>query len=128
MSIHQEIHFRCNSHNVFEALTNAQQFGKLSGGRAEIDPEPGGKFCCFDGMISGLAIEIVPDKRLVQAWRVGNWDPGVYSIVRFELEEISDTETKLVFDHTGFPEEHRIHLEQGWREKYWEPMKTFLEA
>ena len=128
MSIHQEIYFKCKSQRLFEALTKAEQFGELSGAPAEINPESGGKFSCFGGMISGVSIEIVPDKRLVQAWRVGNWDPGVYSIVKFDLEEIGDTETKLVFDHTGFPEEHKTRLEQGWHEKYWVPMKKYLEA
>jgi len=128
MSIHEEIYFKCKSQRVFDALTKAEQFGELSGAPAEINLESGGKFSCFGGMISGLTIESAPDKRLVQAWRAGNWAPGVYSIVKFELEEISDTETKLVFDHTGFPEEHKAHLEQGWHERYWEPMKKYLEA
>lgn len=128
MSIHQEIQFNCKPQQVFEALTNAEQFGDISGAPAEINPKPGGKFSCFGGMISGITIEVEPDKRLVQAWRVGNWDPGIYSIVKFELERTGDTETSLVFDHTGFPEEHKSHLEQGWNERYWEPMKKYLNV
>ena len=128
MSIHQEIVFKCKARRVFAALTKAEQFGEFSGSPAEIDLESGGQFSCFDGMISGLSIEILPDKRLVQAWKVANWEPGVYSIVRFQLEEISDTETKLIFDHIGFPEEQTAHLEQGWHNRYWEPMKKYLAA
>ncbi|HEX9758472.1 MAG TPA: SRPBCC domain-containing protein [Nitrospiria bacterium] len=128
MSIHQEINFKCKSQQIFEALTKAEQFGEFSGSPAEINPESGGKFSCFGGIISGITIENVPNKRLVQAWRVGNWEPGVYSIVKFEFEKINDRETKLVFDHTGFPEEHKGHLEQGWNERYWEPLKKYLET
>ena len=128
MSIHQEIDFKSTPHKVFNALTNTQQFGELTGAAAEIILQCGGKFSCFDGMISGLTIEIVPDNRLVQAWRVANWEPGVYSIVKFELMEINATETRLIFDHSGFPEEHRPHLEQGWHTKYWQPMKRYLNA
>ncbi len=127
MSIHQEITYKCNSQRIFEILTNAQQFSEFTGAPAEIDPEAGGKFSCFDGMISGMTIEIALNKLLVQAWRVGNWEPGIYSIVKFEFDEKSDSETKLVFDHTGFPEEHRTHLEQGWHDMYWEPMRKYLE-
>ncbi|MEE8059110.1 MAG: SRPBCC domain-containing protein [Pseudomonadales bacterium] len=128
MSIHQEITYQCSAQRVFEALTNAQQFGELTGATAEINPEAGGKFLCFDGMISGISIEIVLYKRLVQAWRVGNWEPGIYSIVKFELEEMSASETKLVFDHKGFPETYKADLEQGWHNKYWEPMRKYLDA
>ncbi len=126
MSIHQEIIYQCNSHRIFEVLTNAQQFSEFTGAPAEIDPEAGGKFSCFDGMISGMTIEIALNQLLVQAWRVGNWEPGIYSIVKFEFDEKSDSETKLVFDHTGFPEEHRAHLEQGWHDMYWEPIRKHL--
>ena len=79
-------------------------------------------------MIVGRTIENIPDERIVQPWRVANWEPGVYSIVKFEFEKINDIETKLVFDHAGFPEEHKAHLEQGWHERYWGPMKKYLEA
>ncbi len=126
MSIHQEILFNVNVQSVYKALTNAKLFGEFSGASAEIDPEPGGKFSCFDGMILGQTIENIPAERLVQAWRVANWEPGVYSIAKFEFEKVSDTETKLIFDHTGFPQEHKDHLEQGWHERYWEPLKKYL--
>lgn len=128
MSIHQEINFKCNSQRIFDALTKSEQFSELSDARADIDPETGGKFSCFGGMISGLTIEVIPNKRLVQAWRVGNWDEGIYSIIKFEFEENNSSETKLIFDHTGYPEEHIEHLAQGWHDRYWEPMKKYLGA
>jgi len=126
MSIHQEISFTGNLKRVYDAFTNAKLFSEFSGASAEIDPEPGGKFSCFGGMILGQTIENIPAERLVQAWRVANWEPGVYSIVKFEFEEVSDTETKLILDHTGFPEDHKAHLEQGWHERYWEPLKKYI--
>ena len=128
MSIHQEMTYKCSSRRIFEALTSAQQFGEFTGAAAEINLEAGGKFSCFDGMISGMSLEIVLYKRLVQAWRVSTWEPGVYSIVKIELHEMSESETKLVFDHTGFPEEHKAHLEQGWHNMYWEPMRKYLDV
>ena len=87
MTIHQEIVFNCNPQSIFEVLTNAEKFSKLTGAPAEINLKVGGKFSCFGGIISGLTIETVPNKMLVQAWRVGNWPAGIYSIVRFELEK-----------------------------------------
>ena len=127
MSIHQEIRFKSSSQGTYAALTKADQFGELSGSPAEIDLRSGGKFSCFGGMITGLTIECVADKRLVQSWRVGNWKPGVYSIVKFEIEEIGDMDTKLIFDHTGYPDENEAHFKQGWHDRYWEPMKKYLE-
>jgi activator of HSP90 ATPase len=54
-------------------------------------------------MIQGRNIELLPNRRIIQAWRAKTWADGVYSIVRFELKE-QGAETKLVFEHCGFPE------------------------
>ena len=128
MKLHHEIFMSTTPQKVFEALTNENQFAEFTGAPAEIDLVSGGQFSCFGGMITGLTIEAIPSTRLVQAWRVGNWDEGIYSIVKFEFEVVNDSETKLVFDHTGFPDEHRDHLDEGWYERYWQPIKNYLNA
>ena len=77
MIIHQEIQFKCSAQSIFKALTNVEKFAEFTGVPAEIDFAVGGKFICFDKMISGIIIEFEPEKRLVQAWRVFNWDAGI---------------------------------------------------
>jgi activator of HSP90 ATPase len=77
-------------------------------------------------MITGRNIELAPNRRIVQAWRPGNWPEGVYSIVKFELEGDGNSGTKVVLDHTGFPEDSHDHLAAGWGENYWEPLQRFL--
>jgi activator of HSP90 ATPase len=136
-AIHQEVSFSSTPKRIYEALTNADQFQKvvlLSVARtqvdvvsraAEISHEPGGTFAIFGGYIVGRHIELVPNQRLVQAWHEKDWDPGVYSIARFELHE-QGPGTKLIFDHTGFPAGAGDHLSIGWRINYWEPLAKFL--
>jgi uncharacterized protein YndB with AHSA1/START domain len=125
--IHQEVTIRSSAKKIFDALTDAKQFSALSGGApAEIGATAGGSFSCFGGHIVGRNIELVPGKRVVQAWRSVKWTEGVYSIVRFELHEEGGT-AKIVFDQAGFPEEAGSHLESGWTKMYWEPLKAYLE-
>ena len=125
-SIHQEVTFHASPSRVYDALISSEQFGKATGGApTEISPEAGGSFSCFGGMILGRNVEIVPNKRIVQAWRVANWEEGVYSTVKFELKE-QGSETLLVFDHTGFPEEQGEHLATGWYDNYWKPIEKHL--
>src|SRR5579863_2380265 len=115
-SIHQEVVFKASRKRVFEALTDAKQFEQvvqLSDARktrmpaaappSQISPEVGGAFKTFGGLIEGRQIELAPYMRIVQAWRPAYWQPGVYSIVKFEFVE-SGAETKLVLDHRGFPD------------------------
>lgn len=136
-SIHQEIAFSAKPERIYRALTNSAEFQKVesfSGAMrsldmnahpAQISAEPGGPFSLFGGYISGRQIELVQNQRIVQAWRVGSWDPGIYSIARFELAP-SDSGARLSFDHTGFPQGAAEHLASGWHANYWEPLRKFL--
>jgi len=125
-AIHQEIVFKASPDRVYAALTDAKQFSALTGGApAEISHEAGGAFSCFGGQVVGRNLELVPNRRLVQAWRAGSWGEGVYSIVKFEIEG-KGGETRLVFDQTGVPDEAKAHLEGGWQAMYWEPMRKYF--
>jgi len=91
----------------------------------QISGDVGGAFVIFGGHIVGRQIELVLNERIVQAWRVVDWEPGVYSIARFELKE-QDSGTQIVFDHTGFPQGLGAHLAEGWRGHYWEPLQKLF--
>jgi activator of HSP90 ATPase len=136
-SIHQEPVFTASPKRVYEALIDAKQFTRiiqLSGALqamhlpdkpAEISREAGGAFALYGGFITGRHVELVPNVRVVQAWRAGDWPPGVYSIVKFELVE-QGSGSKIVFDHTGFPKGEAESLASGWKAHYWEPLAKVL--
>jgi activator of HSP90 ATPase len=138
-SIHQEPSFNAGRMRVYEALTMTEQFDqiiKLTGVMhspamaamrkpTQISRHAGGTFTLFGGYIVGRHLELVPGELIVQAWRVGNWGRGVYSMVRFELAAQGGG-TKILFDHAAFPNGQAEHLASGWRENYWEPLAKFL--
>jgi activator of HSP90 ATPase len=124
-AIHYEIEFKPNPQRLYEAILDQKQFAAFSGLPATIDPTPGGAFSQFGGLIVGRTIELVPNQRIVQAWRPSHWDSGIYSIVHFEFHS-PGAETNLVFDHTGFPAGDYDSLDSGWHSHYWEPLKKFL--
>ena len=111
--IHQEVDFKASPQRLYEALLDSKQFSAFSARPAEINRELGGAFSLFGGHIVGRNVELVPNQRIVQAWRVVTWREGVYSIAKFELKA-QGSGTHLVFDHTGFPEDLRDHLAEGW--------------
>jgi activator of HSP90 ATPase len=124
-SLHQEIELNAAPDRIFHVLLDSKEFAAFTGMAATIDPSAGGAFNTFGGLIEGRNIEIIPSSRIVQAWRPTHWDPGVYSIVHFELKA-STAGTTLVLDHTGFPEGEFDHLDPGWHLRYWDPMKKYL--
>lgn len=111
---------------IYDILLDAEKFSAMSGGApAEIDAEAGGAISLFGGMITGRMIENEPGSRVVQAWRAGNWDPGVYSIVRFDIEPDGDG-ARVSLDHAGFPDGEDEHLAEGWKTNYWTPIRAAL--
>lgn len=125
-AIHQEVSYQAPPPRIYEALLDDKQFAKVTGGQATIlDRAEGGAFSLFGARIKGRNIELVPNQRIVQAWRSEGWARGVYSIVKFELQA-EGTGTRLVFDHTGFPTGQAEHLAQGWKANYWDPLTRYL--
>jgi activator of HSP90 ATPase len=136
--IRQQIVFEAEPRRVYEALTSEQRFDaitRLSDGATLleakgakptlIDGEVGGTFTLFGGYITGRHLYMLPNERLVQAWRAGSWKPGQYSIADFSLVA-EGTRTRLEFEHRGFPESEGASLAHGWHEHYWEPLKKYL--
>lgn len=136
-AIHQEVAFNAKPGRIYGILTDASLFQKVELLSAAMDSldvishpavvgcEPGTAFSLFGNYIVGRQIELVPDRRIVQAWRVESWTAGIYSIARFELAA-DGPKTKLVFDHTGFPSGMAEHLASGWYANYWDPLSKFI--
>jgi activator of HSP90 ATPase len=136
-SIHQEPVFTASPKRVYEALTDPKQFTRvvqlsgalqamhLADSPAQISKEAGGAFALYGGYITGRHIELVPNVRVVQAWRAGHWPAGVYSIAKFELVQ-QGSGCKIAFDHTGFPKGDAQNLASGWKAHYWEPLAKVL--
>jgi activator of HSP90 ATPase len=124
-SFHLETEYKASPERIYNVLLDSKQFAALTGMPAEIDPKAGGAFSMFGGMIVGRNVELVTNQRIVQAWRPAHWDPGVYSIVKFELKS-QEAQTILVLDHTGFPEGDYDSLASGWLNHYIDPLKKFL--
>lgn len=126
MNIHQDVTIDASPAAVYAVLTNSADFAKMTGGRAaDISKEVGGAVSLFGGDIRARNVELVPGKRVVQAWRSQAWPEGVYSIVKFELVP-DGGRTRLSFDQAGHPSDAQKMLEGGWSKMYWEPMNAML--
>ena len=133
ITIHQDVDFKISPHKLYQALLSSKEFSAstkrsfdaFSEKSAAIDSVIGGSFSLFDGHIVGRILELVPDHRIVEAWRVVDWDAGKYSIVKFELTS-QGSGTHLSFDHIGFPEGLKEHLATGWQQHYWDALNSYF--
>jgi len=132
--IHQEINFKETPQRLYQTLLSSKEFSactkksfnSFSEMSAKIDSTVGGTFSLFDGHIIGRILELVPNQRIVEAWRVVDWPAGVYSIAKFELKQ-HGSGTHLIFDHIGFPQGLKEHLSIGWQQHYWDALNNYFQ-
>jgi activator of HSP90 ATPase len=125
-SIHQEITFKAKAGAVYGALMESRKHAAFTkNGLAKISKKVGGAFSAHGGYVAGINLDLVENKRIVQAWRAKNWPKGVYSIVSFKFSK-AGSGTKLIFDHTGIPEGMSDHLASGWQKMYWDRLTEYF--
>jgi activator of HSP90 ATPase len=139
-AIRQHVELRASPSRVYEALTVASEFDKVTRLSAAmnssmkamlgtaitlIDARPGGAFSLFGGFVSGFNLELRKSVLIVQAWRSRSWEAGFYSIARMQLFQRGNG-TTLLFDHAGFPNSAACHLAEGWHMNYWKPLARML--
>jgi activator of HSP90 ATPase len=112
---------------VYAALIDEKKHAKFSGEPATISRKVGGAFACYGGYVSGINVDLVPSKRIVQAWRSKAWPAGTFSIASFAFSRQAGGKTKLAFTHVGVPAFDFKDINQGWRTFYWNPIKAYLK-
>jgi len=121
-TISQKVFFKATPKKVYEMLMDSDKHSGFTESSAKIHREVGGRFTAYDGWIEGDNLELVPNKRIVQSWRGGNWPEGHYSTATFELKAVDDG-TNLSFTQTNVPDEFYKAISKGWIEHYWEKME-----
>jgi uncharacterized protein YndB with AHSA1/START domain len=136
MSIKQQARIPASPAQVYAILADAEALSALSGMSGQAGGSEGEEFSAFDGHVTGRQIDLVPDQRVVQAWRFPVWEPGKYTIVRFTLEAEAGG-TRLIIDQDGEPEQADIlgchqtwrdHLDANWPAFYLTPLTRHFEA
>ncbi len=124
--VHHEVEFNAKPNDVYDAYLDSRRHARITGQSAKMSKKEGAYFTAGDGYISGYNLELVPGKRIVQAWRASEWPEGIYSVLRLELKP-KGKGSRAIVDHVGIPDKFRDGVDQGWYDFYWTPMKTYFE-
>lgn len=125
-TIRQSVTFNAKAHDVFEALMDSKKHAKFTGGPAKISRKAGGKFSVYNDYIGGENLEIIPDKKIVQTWHSSDLPKSLITKTTYNFKQ-DKGKTKLVFTHSGVPENRYEDLRKGWIDFYWTPLKAMLE-
>lgn len=126
-TLRQQATFSCSPLELYEILMNSKKHGEITGGKAKISNKIPGQFEVFDGYVHGYNIELVPGKKIIQAWHFSEdgWPEDHFSICTFQLNKIKGG-TKLIFTQKGIPIHKYTSLQEGWKQYYWESLKRYL--
>ena len=82
-SIKQTVTFDAEPKAIYSALMDSKQHAEFTGVKAKIGKKVGEPIAAHGKHISGFNVELVPGKRIVQAWRGSDWRDGSFSIATF---------------------------------------------
>jgi activator of HSP90 ATPase len=128
-SIRQTATFGAPPEKIYDLIMDEKKHAAFTGSKAIMSTKPKGTFSVFDGYCQGYNIELVKGKKIVQAWHFAEdgWPDDHYSICNFELERLGD-KTRLKFLQTDVPEHKVESLKDGWKEFYWDAIKSYLKT
>ncbi len=111
---------------IYQAWLSSSEHTAMTGSRATVEGNVGGRFTAYDGRIEGAMVELEPGRRIVQRWRSTDFpsDAGD-SLLEVRFEPI-DNGTRVAFVHSEIPEGQGTQLEEGWRKYYLEPMDRYF--
>ncbi len=124
MDFQYKIEIAADPEEVFAALTNPFQIELWSGYPADMKAEKGYVFSLWEGDITGVNLEVIPNRTLVQEWFFGEQEEQ--SVVHIFLKK-NGGKTLLELEHTHIPEEVYDEITEGWRDYYLGSMKEMLE-
>jgi len=113
---------------IYQAWLSSSEHTAMTGSRATVEGNVGGRFTAYDGRIEGAMVELEPGRRIVQRWRSTDFPAGAGdSILEVRFEPI-DNGTRVAFVHSEIPEGQATLLEEGWRKYYLEPMDRYFAS
>ena len=125
-TIKQKVKFRASPLTIYHLLIQAKKHRAFSGEPVRIEEAIGGRFSLQGGSVVGINVDLLPGKRIVQAWRDHRFPPGIFSMAAFTLTLTEDGGTELILTHRGVPKDLILRVSLEWRKNYWEKIKKFI--
>ena len=122
-TIKHKVRFKIPPETIYDLLADSQKRTEVTGRKAFMSDKVGGTFSTDAGQVTGVNVDLVPGRRLVQAWRRMDFPEGIYSMAAMTLAPTPHGGTELILTHRGVPKHLLDQIEDYWRHVYWAPMK-----
>ncbi len=139
--------FSAKAADIYKSYLSTQGHTQITGSPAKVDGRVDGEFIAWDGYIWGTFLELEENKKIVQAWRTGEFpedaeDSHVEILLEEEIATGLDTprkargypstssghrSTTITLTHTNIPEGQADSYKTGWEDFYFKPMREWSE-
>ena len=121
-----KINFPVSAEKIYAAWLKGDEHTKMTGAGATGSAETGSEFSAWDGYIYGRNIELLANKKIVQAWRTTDFaEKDDDSQIEITLSE-TETGCELMLTHTHIPN-GQPDYKKGWQDYYFFPMKNYFK-
>src|SRR6478735_9982898 len=104
-TIKHKVRFKASPETIYDLLADSRKRTEVTGRKAVMSDKVGGAFSTDAGKVTGVNVDLVPGRRLVQAWRRTDFPEGIYSMAAITLAPTSRGATELVLTHRGLPKQ-----------------------
>ena len=113
---------------LYKFFIDSDMHTEITGSKAIISNNVGGKFIAWDGYIKGEVIYLEKNKKIIQKWRTTDFsDNDKASLLEITFEEIEENMTRLTLKHSELPTGTEEEYKNGWKNYYIKPLKEFIK-
>jgi len=101
-TIKQRVKFKADPAIVYDLLADSRKHTAFTGRQAIISKKIGGTFSIGESDVTGINVDLVPGRRIVQAWRHRRFPEGIFSMDgdRAPLREFVELKKRFRFDQS----------------------------
>ena len=126
--LHLKTLIAASPRKVYDAWIDPRRHAAFTASRTTGGTRVGDPFTAWDGYIQGIHLELVPGRRIVQAWRTTEFPAGSQDS-RLEILLAPEAgKTRLTLVQTNIPDGQAEQYRQGWVDYYFAPLKKYLKA
>ncbi|KND03412.1 uncharacterized protein SPPG_00898 [Spizellomyces punctatus DAOM BR117] len=114
---------------VYEVLTNGEKYGEALGTAVwKGNLEVGNDWIAGDGFCRYKILHLVPNKLIVQEWRLEDWEPSVpSSTVVTTISPRPHGGARVVLNHINVPSKDAERLQAGWVDFVYKAIRAYLK-
>lgn len=112
---------------LFDMYLDPSMHAAFTGAPVTIGAQLGSPFRAFDDMLSGIILQVVPKRLIVQSWRAAHWKSTEIDSTLILTFWPCDAGTRIELVHVNVADDDFAGVSQGWEKYYWSPWRAYLE-